>query len=188
LTGYWPWRLGAITLASVAVGFRAATGRTLGVSGLYGRILRWREAGVASGNEDALRAALLKATRERFGEAAAVEAPEIDDSSPGPLSVSQSATFVAFLFVGGLISHLLGERSFRTSLGADFESIVGGGATAILALLGGGFLVGFGTRMAGGCTSGHGLNGCAQLQPASLVATAAFFGAGVVVSFLLGAL
>jgi uncharacterized membrane protein YedE/YeeE len=51
-----------------------------------------------------------------------------------------------------------------------------------------GVLVGFGTRMASGCTSGHGLCGVSRLQPGSLLATAAFFGAGIVVSFLLGAL
>ena len=52
----------------------------------------------------------------------------------------------------------------------------------------GGVLVGVGTRMAGGCTSGHGLSGCSRLQPSSLIATASFFGTGIVVSFLLHAL
>jgi uncharacterized membrane protein YedE/YeeE len=52
----------------------------------------------------------------------------------------------------------------------------------------GGLLIGFGTRMAGGCTSGHGLCGVSQFQPGSFVATIGFFGMGVVVSFLIGAL
>ena len=56
----------------------------------------------------------------------------------------------------------------------------------MLGLLVGGLLVGFGTRMASGCTSGHGLCGVSRLQKGSLVATVCFFGAGVAVSFALG--
>ena len=46
----------------------------------------------------------------------------------------------------------------------------------------GGFLVGFGTRYAGGCTSGHGIMGLAALQWSSLVATACFFIGGMLFS------
>jgi len=46
----------------------------------------------------------------------------------------------------------------------------------------GGFLVGFGTRYAQGCTSGHGIMGLASLQWPSLVATLCFFVGGIVVS------
>jgi uncharacterized membrane protein YedE/YeeE len=47
----------------------------------------------------------------------------------------------------------------------------------------GGFLVGFGTRYARGCTSGHGITGLAALQWPSLVATASFFGGGILFSY-----
>lgn len=46
----------------------------------------------------------------------------------------------------------------------------------------GGFLVGFGTRYAGGCTSGHGILGLSALQWPSLVATACFFAGGMIFS------
>ena len=46
----------------------------------------------------------------------------------------------------------------------------------------GGFLVGFGTRYAGGCTSGHGIMGLSALQWPSLVAVISFFAAGIVSS------
>jgi uncharacterized membrane protein YedE/YeeE len=46
----------------------------------------------------------------------------------------------------------------------------------------GGFMVGFGTRYAGGCTSGHGILGLSALQWPSLVATASFFIGGILVS------
>jgi len=48
-----------------------------------------------------------------------------------------------------------------------------------LLLVGGGFLVGFGTRYAGGCTSGHGIMGLSALQWPSLIAVASFFAAGI---------
>ena len=48
-----------------------------------------------------------------------------------------------------------------------------------------GLLVGFGTRLGGGCTSGHGVCGISRLSQRSLVATATFIAAGVVTVFLL---
>jgi uncharacterized membrane protein YedE/YeeE len=51
-------------------------------------------------------------------------------------------------------------------------------------LIAGGLLVGFGTRLANGCTSGHGVCGLARLSPRSLAATATFMAAGFVTVFL----
>ncbi len=59
------------------------------------------------------------------------------------------------------------------------------GPWALVALALGGALVGAGTRMAGGCTSGHGLSGCARLVPSSLIATGCFMAAAVATSLLL---
>ena len=55
----------------------------------------------------------------------------------------------------------------------------------LLMMVGGGFLVGFGTSWAGGCTSGHGISGLADLQPASLIAVISFFAAGAAASYFL---
>jgi hypothetical protein len=44
-----------------------------------------------------------------------------------------------------------------------------------------GLLVGFGTRMAGGCTSGHGVCGIARLSPRSALATAIFMATALIV-------
>lgn len=52
----------------------------------------------------------------------------------------------------------------------------------ILILLGGGFLVGFGTRYAGGCTSGHAISGLSDLQIPSLIAVIGFFIGGLVMT------
>ena len=49
----------------------------------------------------------------------------------------------------------------------------------------GGFLVGFGTAYAGGCTSGHAIAGLADGQFASLLAVCGFFAGGLATTFLL---
>jgi uncharacterized membrane protein YedE/YeeE len=51
-------------------------------------------------------------------------------------------------------------------------------------LVAAGLLVGFGTRLASGCTSGHGVCGIARLSPRSLAATAAFMAAGAATVFI----
>jgi uncharacterized protein len=48
-----------------------------------------------------------------------------------------------------------------------------------------GLLVGFGTRLGSGCTSGHGVCGISRLSPRSLVATATFIFTGALVVYLL---
>lgn len=55
----------------------------------------------------------------------------------------------------------------------------------LILLVGGGFLVGFGTRYAGGCTSGHAIMGLSTLQWPSLVATIMFMIGGFITANLL---
>jgi hypothetical protein len=50
----------------------------------------------------------------------------------------------------------------------------------------GGCLVGFGTRLGCGCTSGHGLSGVGRLRPRSIVATLIFIGVGIATATILG--
>ncbi len=52
------------------------------------------------------------------------------------------------------------------------------------AMLLAGFLVGFGTVLGNGCTSGHGICGIARLSPRSIVATMAFMAAGFAATYL----
>lgn len=52
------------------------------------------------------------------------------------------------------------------------------------AVLAGGLLVGFGTRLGSGCTSGHGLCGMARLSRRSVAATVTFFGVAMLIVFL----
>ena len=54
-----------------------------------------------------------------------------------------------------------------------------------LLIIPGGFLVGFGTRLGGGCTSGHGICGIGRLSVSSMIATALFVLTGVITVFIL---
>lgn len=57
--------------------------------------------------------------------------------------------------------------------------------TSLLILIIGGFLVGFGARYAGGCTSGHAISGLSNLQMPSLIAVIGFFLGGLIMVHLL---
>lgn len=80
-------------------------------------------------------------------------------------------------FVGGLV---LGASGYLLA--------TGGGAVAMQAslpvLVVAGLLVGFGTRLGSGCTSGHGVCGIARLSWRSITATAVFFGVAILTVFL----
>jgi uncharacterized membrane protein YedE/YeeE len=61
------------------------------------------------------------------------------------------------------------------------------GATAALLLVSG-LAIGYGAKLAGGCTSGNGLSGMSSFSPASMAATATFFSTAIAVSFVIEAL
>lgn len=82
--------------------------------------------------------------------------------------------FVAGLLAGGVLLQLLRPESFGSGqLPADGKVFLAG------------LLVGFGTVLGGGCTSGHGICGISRLSPRSMVATLLFMGAGMVTVALL---
>lgn len=54
-----------------------------------------------------------------------------------------------------------------------------------IVIIGGGFLIGFGARYAGGCTSGHAISGLADLQLPSLVAVIGFFVGGLIMTWFI---
>lgn len=106
--------------------------------------------------------------------------------------------------VGGLLAAVRGERAWRLAFLAGLllspiaaKGLAGAGlwpagvpaapriAAGTLALITAGLLVGYGTRLGSGCTSGHGVCGLSRLSPRSLVATMLFMAAGFVTVFLL---
>ena len=81
--------------------------------------------------------------------------------------------FVAGLWLGGIVYWLVCGEVFAVQLAATWP-----------VMLIAGLLVGFGTRMGGGCTSGHGVCGIARLSKRSTVATLVFMGAGIATVFV----
>jgi len=94
--------------------------------------------------------------------------------------------FLGGLLLGGVLSAVTsgGWKPFW-DLGI-FDSAIGWGpAGKLLWMFAGGLLIGFGTRLAGGCTSGHGIFGLSNLERASLESTLAFMAAGIVTTNLI---
>jgi uncharacterized membrane protein YedE/YeeE len=193
---------GALILAAVPLLHWALLRRSFAVSGrLTSLVDRWRHGApaVPAGemSQDELLAAIRAETSAEFGESA-IETADADAApvAPAPfVATSDTAPvhvlFFAGLLLGGLVSSLAaGTFTVTPLLGSEIfaELTRRSGVLGALVLFAGGLLVGFGTRMAGGCTSGHGLCGVSQMQKGSLVATAAFFGMGVVTSFAVAAL
>jgi uncharacterized membrane protein YedE/YeeE len=91
------------------------------------------------------------------------------------ISVNKSGFLWRFLFITGLIIGpvLLSFFSY-TDLGFEMPN-----TTPIIVILGG-LLVGYGTQLGSGCTSGHGVCGIGRLSIRSIVGTCVFVGAGVV--------
>ncbi|MET0633008.1 MAG: YeeE/YedE thiosulfate transporter family protein [Xanthobacteraceae bacterium] len=78
--------------------------------------------------------------------------------------------FIAGLILAPLAGGLVGFPLAAPEMPASYVVIVAAG-----------LLVGFGTRLGGGCTSGHGICGIARLSPRSIVATAIFMAVAVAV-------
>jgi len=77
-------------------------------------------------------------------------------------------SFLVGLLIGGLALRLGYPEAFPAEI-----------PTSTLGLIAAGLLVGFGTRLGNGCTSGHGVCGIGRTSRRSLVATLVFLGAGI---------
>ncbi len=78
------------------------------------------------------------------------------------------AAFLLGLMVAPIVAHLAGSISAPKIDGSVFQLVTAG------------LLVGFGTALGSGCTSGHGVCGIARLSPRSLLATVLFVTSGMV--------
>lgn len=81
--------------------------------------------------------------------------------------------FIAGLIAGPFLVPLAGGTIPDITIDAPLPMVVAAG-----------LLVGFGTRLGNGCTSGHGICGLSRLSPRSLVATLTFMAAGAAVVFV----
>ncbi len=97
----------------------------------------------------------------------------------GLFAVSRGEIGWRLAFAGGL---MVGPFAAMPALGGAPEVTVVAGVPAVVI---GGLLVGFGTRLGSGCTSGHGVCGLARLSRRSLVATLSFMLTGFAVVFVM---
>lgn len=93
------------------------------------------------------------------------------------------ALFAGF-FVGAFLAAMMrGGLNFTDSYGRLGELVPLGLLVPLLVVAG--FVMGFGARWSGGCTSGHGLRGSASLSPASFAATGTFMATAIAVTAVL---
>ncbi len=207
MTEYWPWWLGALGLGGVSILYLLLIGRLLGVSGSWAKVVAWKEnreqqkaAETLVEDKEAMENAFMAETLAEFGEDAIreLQAEKEGDAESRAADISEleSATpwtahlvFLLSMFLGAfLVAWFNGQFELRLDLSDTHTRIFGSLWEVWLALLIGGMMVGFGTQMAGGCTSGHGLSGCARLLPASLLATAVFMASAIFLSLLMEAM
>jgi len=96
----------------------------------------------------------------------------------GSLTQPKGDTLWRILFIAGLV---LGAGAVVWTTPLAFIPRTGFSPILVIAA---GLLVGFGTRMGSGCTSGHGVCGLARMSPRSLIATLTFVATGAVTVFI----
>lgn len=81
--------------------------------------------------------------------------------------------FIVGLFLGGIVMGQLNPKVFENTVTSEMWTTAAAG-----------LLVGFGTILGSGCTSGHGVCGISRMSPRSLVATIVFMAAGIAAVFI----
>ena len=205
---YWAWWIGGLSLGLFAVVFSFLTGKPLGVSGSWLSIARRKDDAVLKASAKVLEAGgdqvkddLMAMTMAEFGEDIVEEMPQRREGEANAVisdkpALKQDYTpwtvhvlFLVTMFLGSYLASLTtGDFSWSFDLSPLHTKIFENDGEAWIALLFGGMMVGFGTQMAGGCTSGHGLSGSAQLIPASLLSTAIFFGSATFLTIIMNAM
>ena len=96
--------------------------------------------------------------------------------------VSKNNRIENFLFLVGLI---LGPLIYNLILGKEINISI---SSSLILLIIGGTLVGFGTRLSDGCTSGHGISGISRFSLRSIIATITFMIVGILTVLITGTL
>lgn len=160
----WPWWVGGPAIGAFVLAFLYFQNRLLGASSTYQAVIE-----------------VLNPEKEMDFQSPGLRLPK-DSKNP-----NWRVWFWLGLFAGGLVAGSL-SGSFSQPLLAGLGSFLKlgvGGQAAVLFL--GGILIGVGTRMSGGCTSGHAITGISSLQWPSLAATMVFFAVAMALSFLIQA-
>ena len=96
--------------------------------------------------------------------------------------ISKDRRIENFLFLIGLI---LGPLIYNLISGKEINISI---SSSLILLIVGGVLVGFGTRLSSGCTSGHGISGISRFSLRSIIATITFMLVGILTVLITGIL
>jgi uncharacterized membrane protein YedE/YeeE len=173
----WPWYIGGLTFALVMI-LLAFTGKSFGISGTMRTIC-------AIGGAGKIISFFNFNWKEEMWNIAMAVGALIGGfiaftflSNPEPMAIA--ATTTADLAQMGV------STDFRQLAPPEIFSWTGlFSLKGFLMIVVGGFLVGFGTRYAGGCTSGHAITGLSNLQLPSLIAVIGFFLGGLFATYLI---
>lgn len=173
----WPWYIAGPLIGLMVPLLLLLDNRTFGISSSYKHIC----AAVLPGRSSYLAYDWKKTGKWNLGLALGILAGGFVASvllaNPEPIAIS-SATQAELAQLG--LSDLSGMVPSEIFSWSGLGSVPG-----LVLMVGGGFLVGFGTRYAGGCTSGHAIFGLADAQLPSLIAVVGFFIGGLVATHLL---
>ncbi len=114
-----------------------------------------------------LAAAILLLGAGRIAGISGIFAKATKSSETGPLRMLALA-FIVSMLAGALVVCVASDGVVATCPASTITLIIGG------------LIVGFGTRLGSGCTSGHGVCGMSRFSTRSLVATPIFIGSGIV--------
>ena len=89
----------------------------------------------------------------------------------------ENLLFLVGLILGPLIYNLISGQEINISI-----------SNSLILLVIGGFLVGFGTRISSGCTSGHGISGISRFSLRSIISTITFMLVGILTVLIIGIL
>ena len=87
----------------------------------------------------------------------------------------ENLLFLVGLILGPLIYNLISGQEINLSI-----------SNSLILLVIGGFLVGFGTRISSGCTSGHGISGISRFSLRSIISTITFMLVGILTVLIIG--
>lgn len=90
--------------------------------------------------------------------------------------ISWRALFILGMVLGGILMRIIQPEFFQFKIDTSYPMLIFAG-----------LLVGFGTRLGSGCTSGHGVCGIPRMSTRSILATITFMAVAIVTVFFLGA-
>lgn len=190
---YWPGWLSGLVLSALLIAYFWSTGRYLSSSGRISILvdqLRGCPPTELEASPQELAEAIRRASIEAFGAGAVADAEQraAHERQAARVAVRPRAAltwvshvvFLVGLVLGGRLAFPSAPLAWTLGEGVWAGKLVPSALPYALAIAG--VLIGFGTRMAGGCPIGHGLCGMARGQSGSWAAGLAFFGAGVALS------